>query len=183
MSRRTGGRPSNADLQHRANLKAAAAKQDQARAETEAKIAQGEFPIKREKLPDNILEAGIVTSPAVLKLMPDALKRAWLKGASDKQIDEACKSGLPDLLTSDIPMGRDVVKAIGAALKSTPEEARRNKDRLFIERVEMLKQYYAERGLTVPQAEKEIAEAYGWKPKTLHKELQRARNRLRDPAK
>jgi hypothetical protein len=87
------------------------------------------------------------------------------------------------LLRSDVPLDDDARRQIADAWERehrTKEQASLDAARLFLYFIDMDKRRLNRRGLTMVDAEKQIAAQHGWKVGTLHKELQRARKRLRE---
>jgi hypothetical protein len=75
------------------------------------------------------------------------------------------------------------IAMIMKGMKRTPKERRLGEDRAFIDFVAMTKQHWAGRGLTMAEAEEQIAAARGWSDReTLLRMLRKAKARLRQRA-
>jgi hypothetical protein len=169
------GRPTKADLQERARLKAKAAEDDEVRALIEESIAKG------QDVSDIIFPAPRPSSPAMAFLL-DRLR--GLKDVTDRQFEAAYKAAAADLLRSDLPLDPETRRQVFDLYARTDEQKRLGKDRAFIWMFEDQKRYFREhRGMTAIEAETFIASTRGWTRDTLLKNLQRARKRLRTAAK
>jgi hypothetical protein len=185
---RKAGQHGKADLAERKRLKAEAAAHDRFREDMESKIAQGrakliewDYAIVRilagEKLPDDCLVAA--PFPPADQFVLDKLH-----SVPAKKFDGAMLAALLDLLMSDVPLDRAgvqlVARSIAELMKRTPKEQRLGEDRAFIDAVAMMKERLAGRGLTMAEAEEEIATTFGWKNRaTLVRMLRKAKTRLR----
>ena len=196
---RKAGRPTQADLEERQRRRANAAEQDRRRQEMEAKIAQGR--VKLISWFEYMTGDVDVSDPDVLIAMdtlPPALYPPYwrflhdkLQDAPSERFEEAVLRALRDLLVSDVALDpeerRWVVQSIAdmkASLARTPKQRRLAEDRACLQVVEWQRSDLIRRGLTVSQADDEIARRHGWKDgKTLRRMLKRARKRLREAAK
>ncbi|MBV8112330.1 MAG: hypothetical protein JO012_21460 [Hyphomicrobiales bacterium] len=150
-----------AELQRR---KAAAAEQDQRRAEIEAKIAQGRVKLIEweeavvrtlmgETLPDDCLVAAPPFSPAMQFLM-DRVRDVHVD-----QFDAAWRRAMIDLLQSDVPLDKGARGHVAGELwrLTNPEAAKKTKLRAKLEFIESLRAEAARRGETLEKADDEIA--------------------------
>jgi hypothetical protein len=194
------GRPSKAAVAERKRLKAEAAARDRFREDMESKIAQGRVEVIEwedavvrslmgEKLPDDCLLAAPPIGQFLYRKLRDV-------PAEEKQ-EEAYCAALVDLLLSDVLYlhsdGTEVephavrkavrwvacqIAAMMKIMKSTPKERRLAEDRAFIDYVTDMKEYLAGQGLTMGEAEQQIASSFGWKGRnTLLRKVRMARAR------
>jgi hypothetical protein len=148
---RKAGQHGRFDRAERERLKAEATVHDRFREQMEAKIAQG-----RVKL---IEWNDAVVSTLMGETLPD------------------------DCLVAAPPIPDTLLTAVFNALmndKRTPKERRLDKDRALIDFAAMMKRHLAGRGLTMAEAEEQIATGFGWKDReTLLRMLRKAKARLR----
>jgi hypothetical protein len=165
--KRRAGRPTKADLDDRAELKAWAAEEDEVRALIEESIAKGETSF-------------LIPFPAPTPAMAFIIER--LKGVPDRD-GAVLKDALHDLLRSDLELDPKTRREVFDLYTRPPAQKRVAEARAFIASFESLKDYFCGRGMTAVEAEQEIAACRNWQLGTLHKNLQRARKRLRGAAK
>jgi hypothetical protein len=147
---RKAGRPNKFDVAERDRLQAEAAAHDRSREDMESKIAQGRIKL-------------IEWDDAVTRiLMGEKLPDDCLVAAPPTP-DKLLVTLLNELMSD----------------KRTPKGRRLGEDRALIMVTESMKEHLAGRGLTMAEAEKEIAAAFGWKRETLVRMLRKAKARLR----
>jgi hypothetical protein len=193
MNRRRAGRPGKADLAERKGLKAEAAAHDCHREWMESQIKQGRVEVlslkeyfdRMDSSPFDPLDNVLIAAPPLHPALQFLVDR--LQGVPAEKFEGAMLAALLDLLAGDVTLDREDVRSaartIAELMKRTPKERRLAEDRAFIDVVAMLKQHLAGRGLTMEEAEGEIATTFGWKNRnTLLRMLQKAKTRLRGAA-
>jgi hypothetical protein len=207
MSSGKAGRPTRADLAERERMKAKAAADDHFREWMETKIARGEVEslswneaVYRYGDPADDMAEVLITRPLPRTVMSPVIQ--WLANKfmfktskstdgdlfkSTRPTEDEVIAALLDLLASDVRLDRTDVQSVAKWIvdmrRHTPEERRLDEDRAFIDWAAMMKEQLGKRGLTMKQAEEEVAKARGWKRETLHRNLRLARRRLRAAAK
>jgi hypothetical protein len=184
------GRPNKAALAERKRLKAEAAAHDLHREWLESEIKQGRVEVlstkeyfdRMDSNPFDSLDNVLISEPfpPFWQFIVDKLRDV----PAEKFDEDALQAALLDLLISDVPLTREEVRSaaqfIAGVMKRTPKERRLDEDRALIDFVAMKKQHLASRGLTMEQAEEQIAKELGWESRnTLLRMLRKAKTRLR----
>jgi len=153
---RKAGQHGRSDLAERARLKAEAAAHDRFREEMESKIAQGRVEL-------------IEWDEAVARTL------------MGEKLPDDCLVAAP-------PIPDKLLAALFNALmnhRRIPKERKRDEDRALIAMIAMMREHLAgQGGLTMAQAEEQIAAIFGWRHRgTLRRMLRMAKTRLRRDGK
>ena len=159
-------RPSKADLLKREQRKAAAAKQDAPLWPLmHSPLMYFETERQRAQVRRKSRNSACAASPAI---GPEPA--LWHLPSGDRDLSPAVRVEIPE----PAPWAADMLRNMLQNMQSKKAKAH-----MFLEMVDLTKSYLYARGMTMVEAEQEIAKARGWKVETLHRMLTRYRKRAK----